>query len=101
MSMNKVELRNVLEKAITEAGGKVIGGGSLMVAPYTTDFSFEIGEEKYTVQLYKDSEMSEFRKDPNANQEGIPETETGEAVPPVEEQHDCGDNCTCGEKPAE
>jgi hypothetical protein len=50
LSLN-LEIRHALERSINAMGGKVGGGGTLMVHPYTMDFDFEYEGERYSVNL--------------------------------------------------
>jgi hypothetical protein len=49
--MNQLSIRNALEDKAKELGGKIIGAGSLVVPPYTMDFSFERKGKKYSVTI--------------------------------------------------
>jgi hypothetical protein len=49
--MDQLGIRHAFEDKAKELGGKILGGGCLMVSPFTMDFNFVLEGKEYWVTL--------------------------------------------------
>jgi hypothetical protein len=49
--MDQLCIRHALEEKVRALGGSIEGGGSMVVPPFTMDFSFELSGKHYEVTL--------------------------------------------------
>jgi hypothetical protein len=69
--MDQLSIRHALEEKVREIGGKVKGGGCMMVPPFTMDFDFEIDGKHYSVDLVDLEEARKARENPPDENCGI------------------------------
>jgi hypothetical protein len=61
--MNQLSIRHALEDKARELGGEVLGGGCLMVPPFTMDFNFTLEGKEYSVTLVNKEEKRRYMKE--------------------------------------
>jgi hypothetical protein len=60
--MDLLSIRHAFEDKVRELGGKVLGAGVSVVAPFTADFNFKLDGKEYWVTLKQREEKNVSEK---------------------------------------